>query len=67
MQIARRDFRFTCQTAEASSFRARSFASPRNAGVFVSVMAGLDPAIHLASKMLLRNLMDARIKSGHDE
>jgi hypothetical protein len=31
------------------------------------LIAGLDPAIHLFPKMLLRRLMDARIKSGHDE
>jgi hypothetical protein len=37
-------------------------------GRFVThfVIAGLDPAIHLLREMLLRRLMDARIKSGHD-
>jgi hypothetical protein len=30
------------------------------------VIAGLDPAIHPLRKTLLRRLMDARIKSGHD-
>jgi hypothetical protein len=34
---------------------------------FVSVMAGLDPAIHPSSRMLSRSLMDARVKPGHDE
>jgi hypothetical protein len=29
--------------------------------------ARLCPAIHLLRKMILRRLMDARIKSGHDE
>jgi hypothetical protein len=32
-----------------------------------SVIAGLDPAIHLLRKMVLRRLMDARVKPGHDE
>jgi hypothetical protein len=32
-----------------------------------AVIAGLDPAIHLLLKKLLRRTMDARIKSGHDE
>src|SRR6266852_6278628 len=32
-----------------------------------SVIAGLDPAIHLLRKMILRRLMDARVKPGHDE
>jgi hypothetical protein len=36
-------------------------------GLTHSVIAGLDPAIHLLRKTLLRKLMDARIKSGHDE
>jgi hypothetical protein len=31
------------------------------------VVTGLDPVIHLLRKKLLRRLMDARIKSGHDE
>jgi hypothetical protein len=31
------------------------------------VITGLDPVIHLLRKNLLRRLMDARIKSGHDE
>jgi hypothetical protein len=31
------------------------------------VITGLDPVIHLLRKSLLRRLMDARIKSGHDE
>jgi hypothetical protein len=31
------------------------------------VITGLDPVIHLLRKNLLRKLMDARIKSGHDE
>jgi hypothetical protein len=31
------------------------------------VLTGLDPVIHLLRKSLLRRLMDARIKSGHDE
>src|SRR6267142_844857 len=30
------------------------------------VIAGLDPAIHPFRRTLLRSLMDARIKSGHD-
>jgi hypothetical protein len=30
------------------------------------VIAGLDPAIHL-EKCILRRLMDARVKPGHDE
>jgi hypothetical protein len=30
------------------------------------VITGLDPVIHLLRKSLLRRLMDARIKSGHD-
>jgi hypothetical protein len=32
-----------------------------------SVIAGLDPAIHLLRKMILRRMMDARVKPGHDE
>jgi hypothetical protein len=32
-----------------------------------AVIAGLDPAIRLLLKKLLRRRMDARIKSGHDE
>ena len=32
-----------------------------------SVIAGLDPAIHLLRKMVSRRLMDARVKPGHDE
>jgi hypothetical protein len=31
------------------------------------VITGPDPVIHLLRKKLLRRLMDARIKSGHDE
>jgi hypothetical protein len=31
------------------------------------VITGLAPVIHLLRKNLLRRLMDARIKSGHDE
>jgi hypothetical protein len=31
------------------------------------VITGPDPVIHLFRKRLLRRLMDARIKSGHDE
>jgi hypothetical protein len=31
-----------------------------------SVIAGLDPAIHLPSQDLLSKRMDARIKSAHD-
>jgi len=30
------------------------------------IITGLDPVIHLLRKKLLRRLMDARIKSGHD-
>jgi hypothetical protein len=33
---------------------------------FQLVIAGLDPAIHLPRKELLRRLMDARIKFGYD-
>jgi hypothetical protein len=32
-----------------------------------SVVAGLDPAIHLLRKTSCEDSMDARIKSGHDE
>jgi hypothetical protein len=31
------------------------------------VITGLDPVIHPSSKEIVRRLMDARIKSGHDE
>jgi hypothetical protein len=31
------------------------------------VVSGLDPAIHLLGKLLFGKLMDARIKSGHDD
>jgi hypothetical protein len=33
----------------------------------VIVITGLDPVIHLLRRKFLRRLMDARIKSGHDE
>jgi hypothetical protein len=32
----------------------------------LSVMAGLDPAIHLVRKILFESLMDARVKPAHD-
>ncbi|NVO13477.1 MAG: glycosyltransferase family 39 protein [Rhodoplanes sp.] len=45
-------------------------SGPRSAAVSASltgVIAGLDPAIHPASnKAFLRNLMDGRVKPGHD-
>jgi hypothetical protein len=31
------------------------------------VIAGLDPAIHPSSLSLLRRMMDARVKPGHDD
>jgi hypothetical protein len=31
-----------------------------------SVIAGLDPAIHLLETSILRRLMDARVKPAHD-
>jgi hypothetical protein len=32
-----------------------------------SVIAGLDPAIHLPLQKILAKAMDARVKPGHDE
>jgi hypothetical protein len=43
-------------------------AAPQEAVIPIEiVITGLDPVIHLLRKSLLRRLIDARIKSGHDE
>jgi hypothetical protein len=47
---------------QLSTFRPKQSTSP----LLPVVIAGLDPAIHLTCKTFF-HLMDARIKSGHDD
>jgi len=54
---------FEFQTAKPKTYL-RSSLPGKNAK---RVFALDDPAIHLLRKNLLRRLMDARIKSGHDK